>query len=757
MRKSCDADKEQCNADPSRRGPCACGRTYGDFDESPNHAVTISKPFRMGALEVTNEQYEQYDPAHRALRGSHGMSLLGFEAVTAVSWANATGYARWLSEKDPEYDWRLPTEAEWEYACRAGTTTNYNTGDELPKSAWKNQQRNGWSCGTYSTGPTSAIPMGLEPMVQELAGADGYLRGGMNPPNSWGVLDCHGNVEEWVSDWYGEGYYATSPAADPVGPPSGAFRVSRGGSYGTEVYYLRSGNRMGNLPDEATWLVGFRVLAVPNGTPAPVPDPTPSERQPERPPEAAHGQADQATAAPREVGGVGAAPEFFGPKLYIKIKGRQGDEHSFGPLWSHHNHDPALTGSPSGDLVAVWFTTWEECGREAALAIARLPGGRADAEWTDAESFYDPPDRCMCCPALFADADQVLAFFSASPQASYGGGNVLMRRSTDSGRSWGETERAMPSYAARHMCVETVLRLDNGMLALPADTQAGGTSLHLSADNGSSWHDPGGAVAGIHGAVVQLKNGSLLGFGRGADRPCAGDHKIPVPKIPLSAECAAALVHACVPQQKAGGSGCIGCLQANNVALLAANCTAAGAETWCSGGGGQSAMCQAQSLSSDMGRSWAITASPFPAVHGGQRHVVLRLAEGPILFIGFANGNEGCHAPGDDGCVINVTVPTTSGDHRTVFGLFAAVSEDDGRSFVHYKLISAVEGGAEPVPTNSSDDSLFSMSATQGEPAGYCSAKQVAGGMIHAITSRNHYGFNLAWLTKPAKTDDEAR
>lgn len=89
-------------------------------------------------------------------------------------------------------------------------------------------------------------------------------------------------------------------------------------------------------------------------------------------------------------------------------------------LWSHHNHDPALTGTPSGDLLAIWFTTWEECGREAALAIARLPGGSTDpnAEWSTAESFYDPPDRCMCCPALYADENQVLAFFSASPQAS---------------------------------------------------------------------------------------------------------------------------------------------------------------------------------------------------------------------------------------------------------------------------------------------------------------------------------------------------
>jgi formylglycine-generating enzyme required for sulfatase activity len=577
--------------------PLACGRTLGDFDERPNHAVHITKPFAMGAFEVTNEQYEQYDPAHRLLRGSHGMGLMDFEAVTMVSWPNASGYAAWLSARDPQHDWRLPTEAEWEYACRAGTTTHYNTGDTLPRSYWKNQEKNGWWASAYSAAPNSDIPMGLEPPLYTLAGIDGYLRGGYNcrsagtanggnmeggctqtPPNAWGVSDCHGNVEEWVSDWYDGGYYNTSPAADPAGPASGVFKVSRGGSYSAEVYYLRSANRLGNLPDEATWLVGFRVVAVPKGTVSPVPDgPTPLKTlaftTPRLPPETS------ATA------GAAAAPGiFFGPKPYVKITGKLGAEKAFGPLWSHHNHDPALSTTPSGDLIAIWFTTWEECGREAAIAISRLDKADPNGEWADAESLYDPPDRCMCCPALYHDnsTGEVLAFFSASAQASYGAGNVLLQRSTDSGVSWSETERAMPTYSGRHMCVETVIKLQSGLLALPADTAGAGTSLHLSEDNGKSWHDSGGSVSGIHGAVVELKNATLLGFGRGADRPCAIDPSL---------------------------------------------------------------FCQAQSVSSTAGRTWTVTASQFPAVHGGQRHVVLRLSEGGILFIGFANGNE----PGTNG------------------------------------------------------------------------------------------------------------
>ena len=117
---------------------------------------------------------------------------------------------------------------------------------------------------------------------------------------------------------------------------------------------------------------------MPKGTQPPAPDPAPPESPAPAP-------AAETEAAPQQVGGAEAAPLFAGPKPYVKIKGKQGDELSFGPLWSHHNHDPALSGTPSGDLIAIWFTTWEECGREAALAIARLPGGRADAEWTEAE------------------------------------------------------------------------------------------------------------------------------------------------------------------------------------------------------------------------------------------------------------------------------------------------------------------------------------------------------------------------------------
>ena len=104
-------------------------RGYGaveEFDEAPAHLVRISKPLRMSATEITNAQYERYDPAHRALRGKAGFSVDDDEAVVFVSYDDALGFCRWLSQKEGK-SYRLPTEAEWEYACRAGSTTPFNT------------------------------------------------------------------------------------------------------------------------------------------------------------------------------------------------------------------------------------------------------------------------------------------------------------------------------------------------------------------------------------------------------------------------------------------------------------------------------------------------------------------------------------------------------------------------------------------------------------------------------------------------------
>ena len=132
-----------------------------DFDEAPAHAVTFTMPFRMSVTEVTNEQYEMFDPSHKALRGHYwGISTEDDEAVTMVSWEDAAAYCRWLSARTGK-NYRLPTEAEWEYACRAGSDSPFWNGENLDSLCMRNQKtmRN-LKKVPLKTGVTPANPFG---------------------------------------------------------------------------------------------------------------------------------------------------------------------------------------------------------------------------------------------------------------------------------------------------------------------------------------------------------------------------------------------------------------------------------------------------------------------------------------------------------------------------------------------------------------------------------------------------------------------
>ena len=222
------------------------------YDEFPIHPVTITKPFLMGATEVTNAQYEQFDPSHKELRGKYGLSKGDDEAVIFVDYYKAEAFCKWLSKKEGK-TYRLPTEAEWEYACRAGSYWNFWMDDGLHGVYHKNQQ-NVW--GTDSTI---------------------CLQVGKTPPNPFGLYDMHGNVEEWCSDWYGP--YEASAQTDPVGRADGLYKVTRGGSHSTPERFLRSANRMAMLPEDKHWLTGFRVVQadMPQSQPLPALEPASQE------------------------------------------------------------------------------------------------------------------------------------------------------------------------------------------------------------------------------------------------------------------------------------------------------------------------------------------------------------------------------------------------------------------------------------------------------------------------------------------------
>ena len=108
-----------------------------NYDEAPIHKVTLTKPFKMSVTEITNAQYEAYDPAHKAYRGKNGISVNDNEAVVYVTYNDAMSYCKWLSEKEGK-TYRLPTEAEWEYACRAGSYLTFSMDDGLPGIFHKN-------------------------------------------------------------------------------------------------------------------------------------------------------------------------------------------------------------------------------------------------------------------------------------------------------------------------------------------------------------------------------------------------------------------------------------------------------------------------------------------------------------------------------------------------------------------------------------------------------------------------------------------
>lgn len=204
----------------------------------PQHEVTITKPFYMGIYAVTQEQYQQ------VIGKNPSTAKNAKNPVETIPWADAAEFCGKLSEKTGTKV-RLATEAQWEYACRAGTTTPFYTGQTISVDQ-----------ANYDG---SATPYGK--------GKNGVYRGKVLPvgslkPNAWGLYDMAGNVGQWVADWYSPGY-AASPASDPTGPESGTQRVYRGGGYGFGPHICRSASRHAEDPSRApAWLawIGFRVV-----------------------------------------------------------------------------------------------------------------------------------------------------------------------------------------------------------------------------------------------------------------------------------------------------------------------------------------------------------------------------------------------------------------------------------------------------------------------------------------------------------------
>jgi formylglycine-generating enzyme len=280
----------------SDESPATLARAYPQYDpqrfllladEAPVHRVRITRPFYMGQYEVTVGQFKRfldasgytpeseadgtggygynrdYDPAKSergdAFEGRNpkyswrnpGFAQGDDHPVVNVSWNDAMALAKWLSEKEGK-TYRLPTEAEWEYAARAGTRTRYYSGDD-PQSLLK----------VANTFDADAGKNWVRWKTFVLAGKDGFeftAPAGSFTPNAFGLYDMHGNAWEWCSDWHDDDYYAKSPVNDPQGPESGTVKVRRGGSWHTWSFYARSSYRNWNTQETRYPLVGMRLV-----------------------------------------------------------------------------------------------------------------------------------------------------------------------------------------------------------------------------------------------------------------------------------------------------------------------------------------------------------------------------------------------------------------------------------------------------------------------------------------------------------------
>jgi sulfatase modifying factor 1 len=267
-------------------------------DEAPVHRVRITRAFWLGRHEVTVGQFRRFveasgyvpesvadgtggygfNASHDPARSQNGDAFEGRDPkyswrdpgfpqgpdhpVVNVTWNDAMAMAAWLGRQEGAV-YRLPTEAEWEYAARAGTRSRFHAGDE-PEVLIR-------SANLFDQASAVHWPHWRR---FALSGDDGYAFTapvGRFAPNAFGLYDMHGNAWEWCADWYADDYYARSPLDDPQGPPEGKVHVRRGGSWHTWAFYARSAFRNWNTPETRYTLLGFRLLReIPTGRAQPV-------------------------------------------------------------------------------------------------------------------------------------------------------------------------------------------------------------------------------------------------------------------------------------------------------------------------------------------------------------------------------------------------------------------------------------------------------------------------------------------------------
>jgi formylglycine-generating enzyme required for sulfatase activity len=445
----------------------------GDFDEAPVHKVTITHPFYLAETEVTIEQFRQFRPDFQG--NPHYAPY-----ASGLSWNDAAVFCQWLSRKE-EKTYRLPTEAEWEYACRGGTHTLFS--------------------------------YGAQPPAPEAA-------------NAWGIKNMHTGVAEWCYDWHG--LYPRSAQTDPVGPASGYTKVVRGGgldqrdirTYGERLskpledlpaalpYYRRSANRASMAPAFSVpdGNIGFRVVQ------AELPATEPLPYQPPFFATAVKQTTIEVTAGPDPT-----KPYYHTHPLFPDIGDRSmrtvGWKAGLAPALGKAYHNSAVQVMPNGDLLAAYYNTPEyEDDPDQTILIMRRRYGAED--WDMPDVWPDFADAADAAPVIWNDRGRVW-FFWGSPRM-IGSKPFQFMTSNDGGATWNPVsfpDLQGPVGFYTPQTINSVVRAADGTIYLPVDAKGGTSAIFASHDDGRTWFDTGGRTGGRHTTLVIGKDRSLIGFG----------------------------------------------------------------------------------------------------------------------------------------------------------------------------------------------------------------------------------------------------
>jgi len=589
-----------------------------NWDELPLHRVAITAPFLMAETEVTAEQFHAFKP-NAPLNPDYAPYAAG------VSWQDATLFCDWLSKKEGR-NYRLPTEAEWEYACRATRVDGAN---------WETTS------------------------------------GAANP---WGLRNLLSGPTEWCLDWYGE--YDFANERDPVGYSGGLTKVVRGGELdmpkkSKEADYLRPSNRAGAPPSFGPYAdgapnpqgyglhrIGFRVVLAPATTAAPHPFVAPYARQGVKP------VTTQVTKGPDP------KKPFLYRRRMLPIPPEDAKQDVINhaglhPSFRDHNHSPGFEVLPNGDALLVIYTSYTEYEPEVSLIAARLRFGAE--EWDMPSTMFDTPGANDHAPLLASDGD-TLRLFWGNPYAE-GHFPFQYLTSKDCGATWsGPTyphiTGPLGNSLERPQPINTTLHDRNGSLYLAVDAGGGGplgsqSMLWATADNGATWHDTLGRTFGRHTTFVFRKDGSILAMG---GKNTGVDDFMP------------------------------------------------------------------RGISTDGGKNYTMSKTPFSQLNSGQRPCIIRLASGRLFMAGDFQPSKKTKKP--------ATV--------TEEGSYVALSDDDGETWLIKRLPGAY----------SEHRKMASV--------GYCVARQAPNGVIHLITTLNHpalhFELNEAWImTETNFADNDPR